>query len=137
MKILLLFLFSLSSFANWNLQIEGEGESSTLRGETPCEWIEMRFRQPGPSEFIIRGGGYKCGMIEAEYPYSTFKIENGKLVYQGKIHGEISEDRLHLTAEGGQYNLWVMKKNDGQYFYRELWADRNDFFMVEGDLDVF
>ncbi len=81
----------------------------------------------------MRGGGYRCGEIQAEYPYSTFKIVEGGLYYQGEKVGNIGEDFFSLEYEEFSLNIKYM---NGYVDYNELWQDESDYFQVLGTLEA-
>jgi hypothetical protein len=112
----------------------GKGRSTTQSSKLDCEWIEIRYLRPSSSKLIQRGGGYVCGDIQAEYPYATFGLIGEDIIYDGHRVGRLTDDLLHISTAGEQYQLWLMKKTEDEIFFRELWADGEDFFMVEGKL---
>lgn len=132
--LLAVFLFLSTAHAGLGNVWSGTGFAETLKTKNECEWIEIRLIHTEDT-LIIRGGGYLCDDLLAEYPYSTFEINNGRLYYQGEVTGEIEENKLHISALGGQYNLWLKIKDDGNLFYRELWSERTDFLWIEGTLE--
>ncbi|WP_155897243.1 hypothetical protein [Bacteriovorax sp. BSW11_IV] len=104
---------------------------ATLNGkEIPCEMLEIRFIHEG-DKLILRGGGYRCGDIQAEYPYSVFNVVDGELIYHGDKVGYISEHKLSLQYEEFSLNATMV---DGLLYYNELWQSNEDYFQVLGML---
>lgn len=132
----LLFFLGHPLWAAPSGQWTGTGFAETVKKKWDCQLIEMRLLE-SENKLILRGGGYACGELQAEYPYSIFLLENGKVIYEGDEVGEYTDKTLHLRYDGGQYNLWLKVQENGQLFYRELWADRQDFLWIEGILNSF
>lgn len=143
-RLFLTFLFliiasaSASGFAadwaaDWTGEWAGSGSAISNSYERQCEHIEMRLLQE-EDEFTIRGGGYQCAELSAEYPYSVFTIQGQELIYEGQKVGVLSEKGLHLSYENGQFNLWLTLQEDGSLFYKERWKQGEDFLLIEGKI---
>jgi len=138
-KLFLLFQLILSftvSFAadyphgEWR----GTGHYKNPKKEGDCTSVEMRFDHRGET-LILRGGGYTCGEIVAEYPYSKFKIDGSFIYYEGEQVGLISKDSLSIVYWSQGYQLHLFLKEDGSMSYTEMWTDGTaDFLKIKARL---
>lgn len=132
MKFFLFLLLSLNTFAIPSGVYSNEGTAILNGREMSCDMVEIRFIHEN-EKFTLRGGGYRCGEIQAEYPYSVFQINNGELYYQGEKVGYIGDDYFSLAYE--EFSLDIKFENNHIY-YNELWQDGEDYFQVLGELEA-
>ena len=111
----------------------GAGMAKQPSGVSRCSHIEMRFLNEAPEHFTIRGGGYQCGPLLAEYPYSRFERRGEKLFYEGREVWEINDKQLELWDEDGIFYLTIRYDAD-QLKYFEMWEEGGDFLTIMGNL---
>ncbi len=133
MKILFVFLISLSSLAGFSGKWSGEGFYNYNVSDGNCSEVFMQFKVTSERLYIL-DGGYICGKIQASYPPSSFKIENGSLFYQNEKVGNITESEIDIRYEDGIYHL-NLKSIEGQIHYREIWDDGEDFLLITSKLN--
>ena len=133
MKIIIAFLFTLSCFANFTGKWSGEGFYRTPKRMGECLEVFMQF-EVTKEFFSIIEGGYICGDIQASYPVSKFKIEDGSLFYFGENVGTISDDEINLRYEDGLFHL-NLRKESGQIVFQENWDDGEDYLSISSKLD--
>jgi hypothetical protein len=132
MKIALLFLFSISSLANFSGKWSARGYFESDRKEGECKEIFMQFKKTS-KKFMILDGGYICGDIQASYPPSSFEIVNNSLIYFGEKVGVISKDLIEINYLDGVYKL-SLKAKDGQVFFNETWQEDSDYLFINSKL---
>jgi hypothetical protein len=112
---------------------QGAGNSQTHRFERPCDLIYFHFRVSDEA-VVLLDGGYRCGILQAEYPPSRFTREaNGDLSYFGSIVGHF--DGVDLVLERPE-DFFRVEFNvlENTLHYRELWDDGQSFLSIEGEL---
>lgn len=128
----LALLFSNNAFA-LSGEFNGPGNALYNGRVIQCDFIEMRLADPSETQFILRGGGYKCGAIQAEYPYSVFEREGNNLIYEGQEVGVVSENSLRLAL--GEFSLELKLNESSKLHYKETWDDGQDQLIIEGELN--
>ena len=114
-------------------EFQGKGSAMTLDWESPCSKIDVSLRRPSPEKLIL-SGGYHCGRVDKAWPKRVFRLEGDKVFWQGEEVGRYTEDLLRLLFEGGQYRIVIKRRKEGDFFFREMWANRRRFLLVEGEL---
>ena len=97
--------------------------------------IELRFHLEG-EKLILRGGGYQCGIFQAEYPYSVFQIKGSFLYWEDTQVGLIGESNLSLVDLEQGYQLHLFLNDDGSMSFNEMWLDGGDFLIIRGKLSL-
>lgn len=129
MKILALYLLSIATLADFSGKWTGEGSYYTARSKGECTEIFFQFKQT-EKKLKILTGGYICGMLQAEYPPSSFDIVEGTLIYDGEVVGSITDDQFTIEYLGGVYKLNVKKEED-HLQYEEIWNEGDDLLVVQ------
>lgn len=135
-KLVITFLLALVSVVAHSIgtgQFHGQGQAFYNGRKIKCDFIEIRFIEL-ESQFILRGGGYKCGDIQAEYPYSSFKKMNGRLYFENQFVGTIDQDNVSLFFEEFKLKL---NKHGENLSYHEHWKDADDELLIVGTLKAF
>lgn len=135
-KVIALFttLISLNAFAfNFSGIWTGIGEGQTPKRTFKCSDVEMRVHIE-KNKLILRGGHYNCEGLSAEYPYSTFNIQNGELIQEDKVVGSIDEQTILLKspADGFEMTLNLYK---GKLYFTESWIEGEKFLVIGAELN--
>lgn len=133
MKIILSFLFTFSCLASFTGKWSGEGYYQSPKRIGECSEVFMQFEQTKEKLSII-DGGYICGDLQASYPPSSFKIENGSLFYFGENVGTIRNGEINIRYEDGLFHLNLRKVKD-QIIFQENWDDGEDHLYISSKMD--
>jgi hypothetical protein len=130
---ILFALFSTSAVAiegRWR----GEGFSQTHRSERPCSEIYFEFSVTKDFVTLVQGG-YICGILQAEYPFSQFERgSNQTLLFQGEVVGFYDGRTLRLERPEDFFQAEFVLSEQG-LMYKELWDDGRSLLLIEGVLD--
>ncbi len=136
-SLICLVLLSLNAHAlenNFKGKWSGSGKKIFNLKTEECEKIFMHL-EFYESKFYIVSGGYKCGSLEANYPFSDFTIgEYGVLTHAGKRVGHIDKNQIMIEDEDAGFSLFLILKNN-QLQYIEEWVTDTTPFIITGNLD--
>lgn len=89
----------------------------------PCEQIFLDFSIEDAS-FSLSEGGYICGLLQASYDSFVLGIDDGLLLSNGEVVGDINEDELNLyhndPSDNSDFLLRLRFLPDGLE-YLEIW----------------
>lgn len=132
-KLLFALLFSISTAQAFDGLWIGSGQSKTHRTQRPCTEIYFEFKVT-PTHVWINQGGYRCGILQAEYPVSRFdRGANFELLYQGEVVGFFDQKVLRLDRPEEFFQV-IFTIKDQSLHYLEQWDDGESFLLVEGEL---
>lgn len=112
----------------------GEGEALGHLQDRDCSEIFFILNETA-DEFEIVTAGYICGMLQAEYPSSSFQKKDGDLYYRGRKVGFYSSSHLALEVPEEYYRLDLKLLESGQLRSTEKWDDGQSYLQVVGDLE--
>lgn len=134
MKLIVLFLLSVSTYANFSGRWTASGYFESNREEGECKEVFLQIKQT-KNKFMILDGGYICGDIQASYPPSQFEVVNNSLIYKDEVVGSISEDIVSIIYLDGVYKL-NLKKEENQIRFRETWLEGDDYLFISSELKL-
>jgi hypothetical protein len=110
----------------------GKGEGQTPKRSFKCDDVEMRVHIQD-DKMILRGGHYNCTGLSAEYPYSTFKINNGNLIQKDKIVGSIDAQTILLKSPADGFEL-TLNLYKGKLYFTESWIEGENYLIIGAEL---
>lgn len=132
---LIFMILSISSTSAIEGSWQGPGWSQTHRTERVCDLIYFQFSVDEQSVTLVTGG-YRCGILQAEYPYSRFeRAENGDLLFRGETVGFYDGRTLKLERPQDFFEV-EFDVVENELRYREIWDDGRSFLQIEGNLVI-